>query len=259
MPYAMGTVVVGTPSSTSNSLTWGAASGGTGPYSYKVYRSTVSGFTPGPSNLIATLGVGVLSYSDTGLIANTAYFYVVNSIDTGAGNAVASSAQVAGTTSPFSQGMNQFAMAPWLGAQDQVYNYNNQNGIISQSVVAPLYPAQAVKLAAPPTAENQVPNYVPCTNANDPCCGFIVYSQKDPSFGALSSCTIARDGDVIYLMATANGSAGDYVELDLATVGGVKTGTPSDGNTVVAQAMDQPVAGQISRYQVKVPNKSLVF
>jgi beta-galactosidase len=48
--------------------------------SYSIYRSTVSGFTPSSSTLI-TAGVSGTSYGDTGLAANTTYYYLVEAVD----------------------------------------------------------------------------------------------------------------------------------------------------------------------------------
>ena len=48
MAYEMGVVTPGTPGPSSENLVWTAASGGTGPYSYVIYRSTVNVFTPAP-------------------------------------------------------------------------------------------------------------------------------------------------------------------------------------------------------------------
>ena len=64
--------------------------------SYSVYRSTVSGFTPSSSNLIASSVTGT-SYSNTGLAASTTYYYVIEAVD--AKGTSGSSAQASGTTS----------------------------------------------------------------------------------------------------------------------------------------------------------------
>lgn len=61
-----------------------------------VYRSTSSGFTPGPSNLIATVGSGVASYTDTGLTHITTYYYKVHHVRNG--QASADAAQATDTT-----------------------------------------------------------------------------------------------------------------------------------------------------------------
>jgi hypothetical protein len=54
-----------------------------------VYRSTVSGFTPGGGNLIATVSGSTLTYADTGLAAFTTYYYRVAAFDA-AGNSTLS-------------------------------------------------------------------------------------------------------------------------------------------------------------------------
>ena len=69
--------------------------------SYAVYRSTTSGFTPSSSNQVATVSSGT-TFSDTGLAASTAYFYVIRAADS-AGSSAAS-AQATATTSAASTG-----------------------------------------------------------------------------------------------------------------------------------------------------------
>jgi lysyl endopeptidase len=64
-------------------LAWSAATANCGgPITYNVYRSTTSGFTPGPGNQIATgvTGTGYLDASGT-LVTGTTYFYVVRAVD----------------------------------------------------------------------------------------------------------------------------------------------------------------------------------
>jgi len=84
-------------SSSAISLSWAAV---TPPanctiISYSVYRSTTSGFTPSSSNLVAS-GVTGTTYSNTGLVASTTYYYVVEALD-GDGTSAAS-AQASATT-----------------------------------------------------------------------------------------------------------------------------------------------------------------
>jgi hypothetical protein len=69
--------------------------------SYNVYRSTISGFTPGSGNLIAS-GVTSPSYTNTGLTASTTYYYVVEAIDS-YGTSPASN-QASATTEPTGSG-----------------------------------------------------------------------------------------------------------------------------------------------------------
>jgi hypothetical protein len=63
--------------------------------SYSVYRSTTSGFTPSASTLVAS-GLTSPSYSNTGLAASTAYYFVVEALD--ADGTSAASAQATATT-----------------------------------------------------------------------------------------------------------------------------------------------------------------
>src|SRR5207237_263568 len=58
-------------------------------------RSATSG---GPYSDIATVGANVTSYNNTGLTANTTYYYVVRATNTGGDSA--NSAQASGTTLP---------------------------------------------------------------------------------------------------------------------------------------------------------------
>ena len=84
-------------SSSSISLSWSAVTppANCSISSYSVYGSTASGFTPSSSTLIAS-GVTSTSYSNTGLSASTAYFYVVEAVDAD-GNSAAST-QASATT-----------------------------------------------------------------------------------------------------------------------------------------------------------------
>ena len=86
-------------------LAWTAATPNCGgPVTYNVYRSTTSGFTPGPANLIAG-GVTGTGYTDIslGLVSGTTYYYVVRAVDSSNGvsetNTVERSATVTGPIS----------------------------------------------------------------------------------------------------------------------------------------------------------------
>jgi fibronectin type 3 domain-containing protein len=93
--------VPGTPSATTEStsqinLTWAASTAGSAcTVSYNVYRSTVSGFAPSSSNLIAS-SLTTPSYADSGLTASTTYYYVVEALDSY--GASAASGQASATT-----------------------------------------------------------------------------------------------------------------------------------------------------------------
>jgi fibronectin type 3 domain-containing protein len=76
--------------------------------SYSIYGSTTSGFTPGSGNLIAS-GLTSPSYSDTGLSASTAYYFVVEAVDSFGPSAA--SAQQSATTQPAASGSEIVAIA----------------------------------------------------------------------------------------------------------------------------------------------------
>jgi fibronectin type 3 domain-containing protein len=76
--------------------------------SYGVYGSTTSGFTPGAGNLITSVSSGT-TYSDTGLSASTAYYFVVEAVDA-EGSSVAS-VQESATTQAAGAGTEIVAIA----------------------------------------------------------------------------------------------------------------------------------------------------
>ncbi len=62
-------------------LDWAAATPNcAGTITYTVYRSTASGFTPGPANLLAS-GVTALTYTDASVASGTPYYYVVHAVE----------------------------------------------------------------------------------------------------------------------------------------------------------------------------------
>jgi hypothetical protein len=67
------------------------------PLTYNLYGNTSSGFTPSASNLLAS-GLTNTSYSNTGLVASTTYYYVVEAVD--GDGASAPSTQASAETNP---------------------------------------------------------------------------------------------------------------------------------------------------------------
>ena len=69
-------------SSTQINLSWTAVPPpATGcPVTYSVFRSTTSGFTPGPANQVAN-GLTTTSFSNTGLTPSTNYLFVIEAVD----------------------------------------------------------------------------------------------------------------------------------------------------------------------------------
>ncbi|MGP8155824.1 MAG: glycosyl hydrolase 115 family protein [Candidatus Acidiferrales bacterium] len=82
-------------------LTWTAST--TSGVTYSVFRSTTSGFTPSSSNQIASF-LTTTSYSDTGLSANTTYYYLAEAVLLGeastASNQASATTQLGGTQPP---------------------------------------------------------------------------------------------------------------------------------------------------------------
>ncbi|MCH8046841.1 MAG: fibronectin type III domain-containing protein [Planctomycetes bacterium] len=74
-PTAPGSVMLDPVSQNRIDVSWADSTGEDG---YKVYRNDGSGTT-----LIATLGAGATSYSDTGLSGSTRYFYTIEAFNTG--------------------------------------------------------------------------------------------------------------------------------------------------------------------------------
>lgn len=96
VPSAPAGLTATAASSSSISLSWTAVTppSNCSISSYSVYRSTVSGFTPSASNLVAA--VSGATYSDTALSASTTYYYKIVAVD-GAGSSTAST-QASATT-----------------------------------------------------------------------------------------------------------------------------------------------------------------
>jgi hypothetical protein len=126
-PPTAPTGLAGTPGTGSVALSWTAATDNVGVVKYDVYRSTTSGFTPGPTNLVGTSATA--SFNDTGLAQGT-YFYVVKAEDA-AGNIGPASAQASATVTGDAQpptapsgltatpGTTSVALG-WTGSTDNV-------------------------------------------------------------------------------------------------------------------------------------------
>ena len=111
--------------STVASLSSAAATGGTGPYTYQWYRSTVSAFTPGAGNIIS--GATALTLSDSGLIPNTQYYYKV--VATDSGSVSGTSAQLGVVTGLPAMSPNQFLQSSLLGMIDMRFPYSTISSI----------------------------------------------------------------------------------------------------------------------------------
>lgn len=117
---------------TTDSLLATAATGGTTPYSYQWYRSTVTGFSPGVSNAVS--GATALALNDSGLTPGSVYFYKVVVRDSAATPLSASYSQLGVLT----QGQNQLSISNVVNisisqAQAGVGEYNVNNLAIFSS------------------------------------------------------------------------------------------------------------------------------
>lgn len=250
MAITAGTLSQVSVSSNSDSLLATAATGGTAPYSYQLYRSTVTGFTPGGGNIIA--GATSLSYMDSGLIPNTVYFYKMVATDAAA--ATVTYTQLAVTTSASSLSQNQFQQSVILGKVDLPYNYDTVSAQISSTQSGALYQGSAVKLVAS-TSPNTAPKLVGCTANSDSVFGFINFDIKTVQFVAGTVCEISQSGNVIYLYSTGAITQGSQVTLDVSSPGSVAQKVTSSGACIVGWAFDgAATAGVLIRIKLMCPS-----
>src|SRR5581483_9528523 len=113
MSLTAGALTLVSVQSTTASLSSAVATMGTAPYTYQWYRSTTTGFSPVPSNIIT--GATALTLSDSSLIPNTPYFYKVVATDSASPAATVTSSQLAVTTLATTLSQNQFAQVPVVG------------------------------------------------------------------------------------------------------------------------------------------------
>jgi len=129
----------GSSNSSTVSLTWPAQSGAT---SYSVYRSTVSGFTPGPSTLLLS-GILVTHYTDStgdvsGSIYTSGFYYVVIAVGAATPNSNQASLwpklpQLTSATTPpgyTATALGTFYHQPW-----QAFINDSINGFSYTSVI----------------------------------------------------------------------------------------------------------------------------
>lgn len=245
---AAGALSIVSVGSTTDSLSSAAATGGTGPYTYQWYRSTITGFSPGPGNILT--GQTALTLSDSGLLPSTPYFYVVVATDSVA--ATASSAQLTVNTAGGVQSQNQFLQSPIVGQLDLRFNVETVSVEIDLTQATPLVAGSAVKIV---DSIDGIPKVVGCAANSDACVGFLNFDVKSQSFNAGDRAEMSGAGNVMYLVATGAISRFKQVTLDLTYVGGVAQAVTSSGNSIVGYAYDKAtVAGQLIRVHLKTPS-----
>lgn len=249
MAYTAGVLTLQSVGANTAQLISTSASGGVGPYTQQWYRSTTTGFSPGSGNILT--GQTALTLSDSGLIPNTTYYYKMVYTDTGFSNDTITSSQLAVTTIPALEGINQFQMSPFLGMLDlKVGNTNVTAAQIDVTQLTALYNGSAVNVV---NGANGIPTVVGSSTDADNVWGFIVYDIKSASYVVGNRCEIAQQGSCIWLYATTAITRGTQVVLDLTSQGAVQAATGSD--TVIGYAFDQATAyGQLIRVVLTTPS-----
>lgn len=252
MSLASGALSSGVITATTAEVITAAGSGGTTPYSYQLYRSLVSGFTPGGGNIIA--GGTTLDYVDSGLVPGTQYYYASIVTDSAATPAHATSSQLSVLTSNASQSQNQFVQSAYLGMLDLQYNPDTIAAQIDNGQVGSLVAGQPVKFTQD---AGGVPKVEACAANTDIVAGFLTYNIKNKHFVALDYCEMSMDQNVMFLMATAAVARGAKLMIDVSTVGGVITATT--GKPICGFALDVASAGgQLIRVKLMTPSYQTV-
>jgi len=226
-----------------------AASGGTGPYTQQWYRSTTTGFSPGSGNILA--GQTGLTLSDTDLIPNTTYYYKVVYTDTGHSNDTVTATQLAITTLPESQDINQFEITPFLGMVDlKVGTTNVTAAAIASTQATPLYAGSFVNIA---NDSQGIPTVSGIAADTDNAWGVICYDIKSKQYNAGARAEIAQAGTCIWLYATTAIARGAQVSPDVTSQGAVQAATGSDA--IVGVAFDSAAGyGQLIRVVLSTPS-----
>lgn len=236
--------------STTASLSSAVATAGTAPYTYQWYRSTTTGFSPGPSNIIS--GATSLTLSQSSLIPNTPYFYKVVATDSSSPAVAGTSSQLAVTTLATTLSQNSFAQSTIVGQVDMPYNFNTFSAQIDVSASTAVYTqGQAVKIVA--NTAGGIPRVIAVSGITDNVFGFINFNMKNVNFAVGQDCEVSTSGNVIWLYATAAITQGAQVCLDITSPGAVQpTGATA---TVVGVALDGAAGyGSLIRVRLNTPS-----
>lgn len=236
--------------STSANLLSAVATGGTAPYTYQWYRSTTTGFSVGPSNIIS--GATSLALSQASLIPNTPYFYKVVASDSSSPVATSTSAQLAVTTLATTLSQNLVFQAPIVGQVDMPYNFNTFSAQVDVSAGAAVYTqGTAMKIVA--NTVGGIPRVIACSSSSDNVFGFINFNLKNINWGLGQVMELSTGGNVIWLYATGAITQGAQVCLDVTSPGGVQaTGASA---TVVGVALDGAAGyGSLIRVRLNTPS-----
>lgn len=230
---------------------------GSAPFTYQWYRSTTTGFSPGPSNAVGDpveSSADSVNFTDSGLTPGTAYFYKLIATEDGSTPDTATYTQLAvSTPAGGAQNQNQFSQTPTLGMIDMRYPYNTTSVLIDSSQATSLYAGSPVKLV---DSAGGVPKVVGITANTDAVFGYINYDVKSVAFTAGMPAEVSLAGNVMYLYATAAIARGaKVVPNNAVTVGGVAAASGSGGENIVGWAYDKATAaGQLIRVWLLTPS-----
>ena len=258
-------------SSTQINLAWTAST--TSGVQYQVFRSTTSGFAPSSNNLIAT--TSAVTYSDTGLTAATAYYYVVeasnsagnstptaqatattstggsgggtdvldiNAGGTGAGSYVADEDFVGGTASSTTAAINTSMVAnPAPQAVYQTerfgdFTYTIPNLTIGASYTVNLHFAEIYWTAAGKRKFNVLLNGTTVLTNFDV---FAAAGGKDIAIVKSFPATASSTGTITIQFTTGTADLPKVSGIEIATSGGVSTPTPPSALTATAASASQ--------------------
>jgi hypothetical protein len=239
--------------------TQSVATGGTTPYTYAYYRSTVSGFTPGVGNAIGTPGTNPL-ITDSGLTPGTQYYYKSIITDSNATPSLATATQLAVATIAASPNPNQFAQGTFLGMIDLSFNPSTLSVQFDPAGTGSIVGGSALKWST--VAGPSAPKVLLSTAQADVIAGFAIYNFKDQSYSPGEYLEMAVSGNAIYLYATAAINRGtELVSIPAAVAGGCSGGvaavTGSSGFPVMGYALDTAVSGALFRVMLQCPSNKL--
>ncbi len=257
MALTPGIITVGAMTATTAQLTATKPLTGDAPFTYQWYRSTSSGFSPGPSNAVGDpieSSAASVELLDSGLTPGTAYFYDLIATEDGVSPDTANYVAVeADTTAGGAQNPNQFGQTTTLGMIDLRFPSNTVSVMIDSTETGSLYAGSPVKIV---DSAGGVPKVVGITDDADNVMGFINFDVKSRAFTAGMMAEISMSGNVMYLYSTAAIARGVQVTPNNAvTIGGVKAVSGSSADRVIGWAYDKATAaGQLIRVMLSTPS-----
>jgi hypothetical protein len=223
------------------------AGSGTAPLTYQWYRSTTSGFTPGPSNILT--GETALSLTDNTVAPNTQYYYILVVSD--ADPSTAEYDEVLALTDVEAIEPNSFAQQNFAGELALRIANGTISCVVDAGQSVPLRAGDAVKLVDSASGAILIEKIAADT---DEVFGYVNKSFIFPSFPANSAVEISRDQNAMYLYSEGAIARGAKVCASVAQSASVKAATGASGASVVGYCLDKAEQnGQLVRVQLRTP------